>query len=399
MEFTSNTIIVVGAGVAGLAAARALTRAGLQPIVLEARDRIGGRILTVHDDRSPLPIESGAEFVHGVHPVLWKVLREFNASVIEIGSGGGPEETGPLFDAMANAPEQSFEAFLRTVDFPEHVKQAATGYVEGFNAAHKEWVGVEWLNAENAASDQIEGDRAFRVVSGYDSVPRHLAGGLDIRLNMPVRRICWERGEAILEIDGGSILARRAIVTVPMAVLFAGGLRLDPEPEVITAARDAIGIGQAIRVTFLFSKAPAEKGFLHGDQPFPVCWTETSLATAWAAGPKADALRGKSLDEWKRIALQSVKGILKEDPGVPLGAWVHDWTADPWSRTAYSYVRAHGMSAQRALSAPVEDTLYFAGEAIAPAGHIGTVHGAIVSGIHAAGLAATSFSSREESRS
>jgi monoamine oxidase len=88
VEFTSNSIIVVGAGVAGLAAGRELLRAGLTPIVLEARDRIGGRILTVHDPKFPFPIELGAEFVHGRHPALWKVIEESGVPVEPVPGGG-----------------------------------------------------------------------------------------------------------------------------------------------------------------------------------------------------------------------------------------------------------------------------------------------------------------------
>jgi monoamine oxidase len=92
VEFTSNPIIVVGAGVAGLAAGRELLRARLAPIVLEARDRIGGRILTVHDSKSPFPIELGAEFVHGRHPALWKVLEESDVPVQPVAGGGDRDE-------------------------------------------------------------------------------------------------------------------------------------------------------------------------------------------------------------------------------------------------------------------------------------------------------------------
>jgi Flavin containing amine oxidoreductase len=93
---------------------------------------------------------------------------------------------------MTRAPEQSFVDFIAGVDAPEYVKQSATGFVEGFNAACKERVSVKWLNRENAASGQIDGDRSFRVRSGYDSVPAFLARNPDIRLNTPVRRLTWQ---------------------------------------------------------------------------------------------------------------------------------------------------------------------------------------------------------------
>jgi len=370
--------------VAGLAAGRELVRAGLTPVILEARDRIGGRLLTVHDSGSPFPVELGAEFVHGRHPALWKVLEESGAEVEPVAGGGDWDEMDRIFEQMARAPEQSFADFIAGVDAPEYLKQAATGYVEGFNAAYKERVSVEWLNRENAASGEIDGDRSFRVRGGYDSVPAFLAKNLDIRLNTPVRRLTWQRGAVVAETDAGEFRAPRAIVTAPIAVLFARGLTIDPEPETLVRARGAIGAGHAIRVTFRFRDAIPETGFLRGDQPFPVCWTDGPVVTAWAAGPKADALNGCNAEQLTQIALSSLRGILDDNPGEPEGAWLHNWCADPWSLAAYSFVCVGGMAAQRKLCEPVEDTLYFAGEAVAPSGHVGTVHGAMVSGTNAA---------------
>jgi monoamine oxidase len=384
VEFTSNRIIVVGAGVAGLAAGQQLLQAGLAPIVLEARDRIGGRILTVHDSGSPFPVELGAEFVHGRHPALWKVLLDSGAPLEQVAGDGNWDEMDGIFDQMAKAPEQSFADFIAKVDAPEYVKQAATGFVEGFNAACKERVSVEWLNRENAASDEIEGDRSFRVRSGYDSVPAFLGKNLDIRLNTAVRRLSWQRGAVVAETDAGEFRASKAIVAVPVAVLLERALIVDPEPQTLSRARAAIGVGNAIRVTFRFRDPVPEIGFLHGDRPFPVCWTDGPVVTAWAAGPKADALSGLTPEQLKQTALSSLRAILEKDPGEPEGAWLHGWRADPWSLAAYSFVRVGGLAVQQQLCEPVDDTLYFAGEAVAPSGHVGTVHGAIVSGIHAA---------------
>jgi len=381
VEFTSNRVIVIGAGVAGLSAARELARAGIEPLVLEARDRIGGRILTVRDENSPVAIELGAEFVHGRHPALWGFLEEIHTRIRELPDGGELDETDAVFELMKSAREQSFAEFIGNVKAEEEVKRAATGFVEGFNAAHKELVSVEWLNAENAASDEVNGDRSFRVPEGYDLLPRYLAEGIAIRLNRPVRRVRWAPSAAVVDTGDEELRARAAIVTVPMAVLAARGLKIDPEPETLTAAPAAIGIGQAVRVTFLFPDFSAPEGFHFGGGAFPVWWGNGPLITAWAAGPKADALRGCSDDELKEAALRSLRGVPK-----PSAAWSHNWREDPWARMAYSYVRVNGKAAQKALSAPVKDTLYFAGEAAAPAGHIGTVHGAVASGLEAARL-------------
>ena len=386
-------VIVIGAGVAGLAAARELVHAGRQVMVLEARGRIGGRIHTVHDSQTPVPVELGAEFVHGVHPALWDVLRAAVLPVLEL-EGGGPDGLPAVFRAMAEAPEQSFGDFIAKFPAPEEVKQSVTGYVEGFNATRKETVSTAWLCREKQAADAIQGDRSFRVLSGYGAVPEYLAQGLDIRLSTPVRRIRWTPGSVTVETDGMEtdsqvFQAPRSIITMPFTV------PLDPEPLSVTNARGAIGTGQAVRITFRFAQSfgqPTARhlSFLHGDQPFPVWWTphplQTSVITGWAGGPKAEALAAMDEPELIRTALASLRAILDEDLGEPAAVFFHDWQRDPWSGGAYSHVLVNGSAAQSALAEPVDDTLFFAGEAVCPAGHTGTVHGALASGIEAARL-------------
>ncbi len=415
MGEVSDTVLIVGAGVAGLAAARELRERGLKATILEAQGRIGGRIRTVRDAESAVAVELGAEFVHGLDPGLWNLLREARLPVLEVDgehlSGGEEglhpaasfEGVGQIFERMSQAPEQSFADFIAATDAPEDAKQSATGFVEGFNAARKELVSVAWLNFENAASDEIEGDRAFRVVSGYDAVPRALSHGAEIRLNTAVTRIRWRPGHVVAETAAGEVEARRAIVTVPFALLRAGSVTIEPEPPALSRARDAVRTGQAVRITFRFRETPWRKNprasFLYagGDEPFPVWWTAYPMCapviTAWAAGPKAEALRGKTEADLVRTALASLRNILGdevtgEDALEPVAWYYHDWENDPFARGAYSYVAVNGLAAQRALAAPVEDTLFFAGEATDTSGHLGTVHGAMASGIRAACLCA-----------
>lgn len=410
MENTSNKeIVVVGAGVAGLAAGRELCQSGLKPVILEARDRLGGRLFTIHDSLTAVPVELGAEFVHGVHPDLWRLLREMHVPVVELGgehwtrdsAGFHPadsawEEMGRVFEAMSQAPEQSFADFINKISVSEEARRSATSYVEGFNAARKEQVSVAWLNEEERASDEIDGDRSFRILAGYDAVARHLARDLDIRLSREVTRIRWDSGSVLVETSAGPIRAAKVIVTAPLALLRNGDLRIDPEPPSLADAQNAIATGHALRITFRFAEAHWAKraprlSFLHGGTDFPVWWTafpvNTPVITGWAAGPKADALAGRPEPELKQTAMESLRKLLGENPGEPEAAWYHDWSGDPLALGAYSYVRTHGMAAAEALRNPVEQTIYFAGEALA-GGHMGTVHGAIESGIRAARCAA-----------
>ncbi len=396
--------LVIGAGVAGLAAARELSLAGHAVVVLEARDRIGGRIFTLHDPQTPLPVELGAEFVHGLHPALRGLIHEAGLTTTELDgahlsqSEAGPapmdswEAMGAVFGAMANAPDQTFASFIDSLDAPDPAKRSATGYVEGFNAARKETVSVAWLQEDGAAAEAIEGDRSFHVDAGYGAIPHFLARGLDIRLSTPVRRIRWQPGAVRMETDTEVFDASRAIITAPFALLESGALPIDPEPECLTTARSALATGHAVRVIFRFRRAVwqrhPELSFLHGEGAFPVFWTPhphpAPIITGWAAGPKADALAGKGEAEVIRAALDSLRGLLGEDPGEPEATFLHDWRTDPWSAGAYTYGRVHGAAARYAFAEPVDGTLCFAGEAVCPAGHMGTVHGAMRSGIDAA---------------
>ena len=406
MENTSNTeTVIVGAGVAGLAAGRELSRSGLRPVLLEARDRPGGRVLTVRDPHTAVPIELGAEFVHGVHPDLWKLLREMRVPVIELGgehwtrdsdgfhpANSGWDEMDRVFEAMSQAPEQSFAEFIDGIRAAEEVKRSATSFVEGFNAARKEQVSIAWLNQEEKASEEIDGDRSFRVLAGYDAVARHLARDLDVRFSTEVREIRWRPGSVLIETSAGSIRAARVIVAVPLPLLQNGRLRITPEPPSLSNAVNAIATGNALRITFRFAearwaKAAPHVSFIHGNVDFPVWWTaypvNTPVITGWAAGPRADALAGRPESDLKQIAIESLRKLLGGDPGEPEATWFHDWSRDPLALGAYSYVRTNGSPAAEALRNPVEHTIYFAGEALA-GGHMGTVHGAIASGIHAA---------------
>ena len=386
--------IVIGAGVAGLAAARELRGAGMRVLVLEARDRIGGRIHTVHDPGWPAPVELGAEFVHGRPPGIWQAPL----GIIELSGGhlcrqgGRLAPCGPLFkrldrvfDGLDTAPEQSFADYLEGCACPPELKPWAAAYVEGFNAAHKERVSVRSLAGDQRAADAIEGDRLFRVLGGYDAFVEWLGRGIEPRLSTPVREIRWQRDS--VEVDG-AFRAARAVVTVPLGVLQGGGVRFVPEPPCLRAL-DRLEMGHAFRITLLFHEQlwDEQAGFIHSlDAGVPTWWTllpvHAPVITGWAAGPAAERLFGQDL---RAVALDSLSRLLgRNDLDRDLAGWrEHDWSSDPYARGAYSYAKAGGMEARRQLAEPVEDTLYFAGEHTDTGGHGGTVHGAVATGLRA----------------
>ncbi len=420
--------VIIGAGVAGLAALCELDRAGCRVLCLEARDRIGGRILTVNEPLSPLPIELGAEFVHGRPPEIWDLIRDGRLISYDCAEkpvyirNGKPRPHSDAWQkieqvmtdvqrAADHGPDESFASFLGRSSYADDTKELSTAYVEGFNAARKETVSITSLAQDSKAADAIGGDHSYRLVSGYQSIPLQLFAGTKnaasrLRLNSVVERIEWQTGSVAVQIRSDEVVkARRAIVTVPLGVLQSGPttegpLHFDPEPVEILEAARSLAFGQVFRVVLRFREAFweaheqfADAGFLLSDEPlFPTWWTTLAvrapILTGWSAGPHADALLGKSSSEIIACATASLARITSRS-AQQLGrlieaAYFHDWHADPYARGAYSYVPAGALPMRKLLAQPVNDTLFFAGEATEQNGHSATVHGAIASGIRAA---------------
>ncbi len=413
-----SDVLIIGGGVAGLAAARHLTSAGAHVTLLEARDHLGGRVWTHHTPE--FPVELGAEFVHGrpeeilalaaeaaipIVPVEGDFRRKINGSWADAGRLMGKVER--LFAKMpADGPDQSFQHYVDLAGPPEEVRQQALRYVEGFHAADPTLISVHSLIRDMHAEEAISGDgRQFRFAQGYDGLVRAIqerteSARCDIRLKTVVTEIQWCAGDVVARTADAEFRAPRAIITVPLGVLKANGIAFLPELPTKKEAIKFLEMGGAMRVTLCFKekfwecdKEMAGMGFLFTDDPeFPTWWTATALPypilTAWAAGKYAAALKGLSVDEIThkaKHALARILGIACNDLAARISAsFTHDWQADPFSRGAYSYAAVGGMDAARALAAPVAETLYFAGEATNSDGYNATVHGAIATGYRAA---------------
>jgi monoamine oxidase len=431
MQGQTADVVVIGAGAAGLTAARILSAAGLQVTILEARDRIGGRIYTVPDAFVPAPVELGAEFVHGRPPQIWNIQKTGALLACDVKGDHWFSQEGSLirandrlagldavFERMAGAPEQSFQEFIEHCDCDAEVKAWATGYVEGFNAARKERISIRSLVEDARASEAIGGERAFRILNGYDRVAHWLRAGLDpgarLHLSTVVDSIRWSRGKVEVQAHAeatrpaaaaGPFAAQCAVITVPIGVLkapegAAGAIRFVPEPHGWRDSLARLEMGQAFRITLRFRERfweepekRADLSFLFSYDPWmPTWWTALPLRapiiTGWAAGPLAENYMGRAGHFVAARALDTLARLLEKDrSGVEalLEAWyVHDWHSDPFARGAYSYVAVGGMEARRKMAAPVEDTLYLASEATCTEGHSGTVHGAMATGERAA---------------
>jgi monoamine oxidase len=421
-RLTDVDVVIIGAGAAGLAALQVLDRAGLRVILLEARDRVGGRILTIHDPLSSVPLELGAEFIHGRPPELWEIIRTASLPVYDgtdnsrYVNNGAVERNADAWvmlhslmqdmQAAANGPDQSFEEFLSQAAYDEETKRAARGYVEGFNAAESYRISIQALAEETAAADQIDGHLIFRFASGYDAAPLYLLKSVPafqekLRLNTVVERVDWNPGSVRVHTNRDEVWqAKQAIVTVPLGVLQSGNLAFSPEPLDTLQAVRSLCSGQVYRVVLRFREPIWEHqedlkdvGFiLSNEDLFPTWWTtlamRSSIITGWSAGTHANALQGRSRDEILTQALSSLARITGLSPELihsQLEAmYFHDWQADPYALGAYSYVPSGALAARKQLAIPVANTLYFAGEATDQGGHSATVHGAIASGRRAA---------------
>ncbi len=402
-------VLVLGAGVAGLTAARALSGAGLQVTILEARDRIGGRLSTVREDGRAVA-ELGAEFVHGRPPDLLEITREARLRLepvegetwcVEAARAEPCLMSGEVMRRMT-APASgdiSFQAFLDTLNVPEEEKPRATAFVEGFNAADSSRISLRALCLQNQAENDIHGDEAWRVMEGYDAIPHWLFEGsrAGLRLNCVAETLEWRRGRVKVRCrDGTELVARRAIITLPVSLLQFGALNILPEPEGFGAALAGVIMGNARRVTLRFRESFWQDlfpnlAFLISDDPyFPAWWPSarhgSPLLTAWVGGPRANHFRGQSDQAVTEVALTSLARLFPAIHPKKLmeASYTHDWYADPYARGAYSYIAVDGMDCLRRLASPWEDTLYLAGEATDVEGHWGTVHAAMTTGGRAA---------------
>lgn len=422
---SASPVIVIGAGIAGLAAARMLAEAGELVTLIEARDRVGGRIHTLPAADGGLPVELGAEFIHGLPPELIHLVDEAGLTRFElegdyrcyrqergIGPCGEQRELDQIFDQLGHlhltgnslhdSPDLSFHEFAVERGFSPEAIAWATNYVEGFNAADAQRISIRSLAKQQAAEDAISGDRVFRVMEGYSRVPaflrrRFLEAGGELFLSTPVRCLDWQPGRVqVAALDGRVFQASKAILTLPLGVLQARSVAFTPQPGILEAA-DRLTMGPVARVVYEFdsgfwSRFPGLDGlsFLFAPQSTPPTWWTTnprrsSLLTGWMAGHRVSKVQ---MDQMPETGLATLSAFLDSSPADVrkhlVRCHLHDWQRDPHSLGAYTYVPKGAIHASDELSVPVEGTLFFAGEHTDTSGHWGTVHGALRSGYRAA---------------
>lgn len=419
-------VIVIGGGIAGLAAANDLAARGKQVLVLEARARLGGRIHSIAPKGWPRAVELGAEFIHDGNDDLWRALKKAGVRAQTVADqhwvirDDKREERPDVWDRIDGVMKKigprfrgSFGEWLARNGsaLADEDRMLATTFVEGFQGAP-----IDRMSAHTLYEASKEEEKQLRPAHGYqpviDSLNRELVTrGADLRLGTPARGVKWRRGGAIVETAAAKFRARTVLVTVPLGVLRAkprepGALRFSPALTTQEKLWKKLAPGHAVRLVLrlradawrrgpipapLRAKHGAAFGFLHSESRFfPVWWSlaPDPILTGWTGGPAAAAVAGWSSERIFRTGLKTISDLLAVSENAMeklVVDWrTHDWAADPYTRGAYSFSTAGHESAPQQLAKPVAGTLFFAGEATADALEIGTVQGALTSGKRAA---------------
>jgi monoamine oxidase len=427
-------VLVIGAGVSGLYAARSLQTAGYQVTVLEAATQIGGRIRTDRSLFGNLPIEIGAQFIHGqrndagqLNPI-WSLAQDrgwttahFNSDSATLLRSGLPlvstdeEDLYALADAAYEwiidvRKEQlednqttvsvwsAFDAFAKRQRLSKtrrrDLRALLAADVEGDLAGDLNRISL--LAYDEDEEFGIGGDRM--ILGGYDQVPAHLAQGLDIRLSTRVRRI--EHGSAparVLTHAGTVFEAEAVLVTVPLGVLRAGSISFSPSlPTSKRGALSRMRMGAFTKVilqfpdrfwpagnwfTNIMPKSPWGLSFASMETPHP----GSNILIAWQAGTRARTLEALSDTRVLTTVMRDLRATFPAQT-LPNPSRLHvtRWSRDPLTLGAYSYPVIGSLRSDISrLAAPVGSRLFFAGEATS-ADYPGTVHGAWLSGERAA---------------
>jgi monoamine oxidase len=427
---------VIGAGAAGLAAARVLSGAGKRVCLLEARSRIGGRIFSLHLSDLPVPIELGAEFVHGESETTFGIINAASLAACELpdthwwsrdGRWTSVDDFWERIDRVrakigALKRDVSFDEFLRSRrDLSPRLCELARSFVEGYHASHADRISALTLRSADQ-EQETSTNRQFRLAGGQDALIEWLRAGLDpqrvdLRLGTVAKVVQWSPRSVLIECgDGERVRAAALIITIPIGVWKApadqeGAIRFDPPLKEKANALAKIEAGHVVKIAFRFrerfwdddqfvaERVTTKRGapdtpinFVHSSDRFmPTWWTtapvRSPILIGWAGGTAADALLAEGESALRDRALDAMASAWR----VPrrrldtllVGTFTHDWQSDPFSRCAYSYAGVGGQNAHDALAKPIRKTLFFAGEATS-GDETGTVSGAIESGFRAA---------------
>jgi monoamine oxidase len=418
-----SDVVIVGAGAAGLMAGRELARAGKRVIILDARDRCGGRIFPLPAEEFGYPAEGGAEFVHGAAALTRGLMREAGLSLSPLAGTRwraadgmlSPDEGAPQAARLRRALA-TLTADLPVADFlarhfaePQYaeLRRSITRMVEGYDAADPSRASTfalrdEWMGRGLGQQGRIAEGYGALVAFLLSECRRH---GAMIHLGAVVTAIdAGHRGITARCHDGSEFEADAAILTVPFPLL--SSIALPPAARAKAGAAD-IGFGNVVKILLRFAtgwwascggRDLADLSFLTSSAPVPTWWTQHPaphpVLTGWLAGPKADAVAHLAADQLVEMGLESLAEIfavpLDRLRGMLMTSRVINWSHDPLARGAYSYATPRTRDAQSTLGKP-ESGVFFSGEALYAGPEMGTVEAALTSGSETAQLILSSL--------
>lgn len=399
---SEHDVVIVGAGAAGIAAARTLAASGREVVVLEARGRVGGRAHTVRELGAP--VDLGASWLHDGPNNEWGAYARARGVAVVTSAIDWLQQLGtlPLDRARQATIWRDFAAFME-----EAARRTASGddvamatlvpathpWRELYAGICLRWMGAppESLSAADFGAFE-EGDADWVVPSGIGALVASAAAGLAVRTGCVVRRIGRDARGVAVSGDFGTLRAAATIVTVPTAVLADEGIAFDPPlPAPLRDALHALPLG-------IVEKAYARvaPGVLPPEVRTAVTGAERTAASVllrpdthdhlchYVAGEPGLALARADARAVEAIVRESVRDTFGSATAQAIEAVVHSrWCTDAWSRGSYSYALPGGAGARQVLAEPVDDRLWFAGEATSRAA-AGTLHGAWRSGVRAA---------------
>lgn len=414
-------IVVIGAGIAGLAAARELQQQGQEVVVLEARDRIGGRIWT-STQWSDVPLDFGATWIHGVdgNPLTDladeiggdRLTTSYDRAMLYNTSGQplSPEEADRLetlrekiFDMLATAQNAEEDTSIRQALTPllRQFEQGSEAHrfinfilnseLEQEYSGSTESLSAHWYDSGEA----FGGDDDF-FVAGFRVIPEFLAQGLRIELGQVVEEIRWEEAPLRVITQQGEFLADRVLVTLPLGVLKENKVRFTPPlPPEKQGAIAKLGMGVLNKCYLRFPEVFWAEDvdwleYIAADRGEWAEWVSFSatanqpILLGFNAADQGKALEALSDEAIVASAMDTLRQIYGDDIPEPLDYQITRWASDPFALGSYSYNAVGSVPAMRQdLAAPLGESVFFAGEATSEA-YFGTTHGAYLSGLQAA---------------
>lgn len=400
-------VLVIGAGGAGLTAAKELRTAGFRTLVLEARDRIGGRAFT--DTSLGVPWDRGCSWLHASDVNPWVAYARGNGFELQedrypnqVYDGArrmGGAETAGLRAADERIERELADAGRRGLDIPAEAALTQATLADPWYpmaaAGMTAWEGIEPANFSTLDQYQfIERGADLLIPRGYGALLAHYARDVEVRLRTPVTRIRWDARRVTADTPAGSIGARLAVVALPSAVIAAGAVIFSPHlpAEVLQAHHDLpLGLMNKVALRFKRNVFPSQRGeFLRlrredgrGMSYLTRLW-DSQVCVAHSAGRLAHELEAAGEAGAIEHALVELTTMLGGDlrrhfdRGAATG-----WGAEPYSRGSYSHCLPGRYGARALLTRPVGGRLVFAGEHTEQSAY-GTLHGAHLSGLRAA---------------